>query len=49
MSSCDAQRFFEGALALLDAVETEEGDAFEAMKYMEGANRKRSPCAQSIL
>ena len=25
MSSCDAQRFFEGALALLDAVETEEG------------------------
>jgi len=32
MSSCDAQRFFEGALALFDAVETEEGDAFEAMK-----------------
>src|SRR5712671_1995902 len=32
MSSCDAQRFFEGALALFDAVETVEGDAFEAMK-----------------
>ena len=33
MPSRDAQRLFEGALAFFEPVETEERDAFEAMKF----------------